>query len=133
AADDVAARRLGELVERYGADTLSACFEALHAASESAMRAAIRALPDGVWTGEDWLDDDGVDDKPLPIRVRVEIRGDEATFDFTGTAPRAGGPVNTTSYIASSWVLYATKPLAAPGGPPNDGASGQPCGTLLPR
>src|SRR5204862_421454 len=70
AADDVAARRLGELVERYGADTLSACFEALHAASESAMRAALRALPDGVWTGEDWLDDDGVDDRPLPIRVR---------------------------------------------------------------
>ena len=121
AADDVAARRLGELVERYGADTLSACFEALHAASESAMRAAIRALPDGVWTGEDWLDDDGVDDRPLPIRVRVEIRGDEATFDFTGTAPQARGPVNTTYYIACSAVYYAIKTIAAPEVPPNDG------------
>jgi N-methylhydantoinase B len=121
AANDVAARRLGELVERYGADTLAACFEALHAASEAAMRAAIRALPDGVFTGEDWLDDDGVDARPLPIRVRVEIAGDEATFDFTGTAPQARGPVNTTYFIACSAVYYAMKALAAPEVPPNDG------------
>jgi N-methylhydantoinase B len=121
AANDVAARRLGELVTRYGAETLDACFEALHAASEAAMRAAIRALPDGVWEGEDWLDDDGVDDRPLPIRVRVEIRGDEATFDFAGTAPQARGPVNTTSFIACSAVYYAMKTLAAPEVPPNDG------------
>ena len=47
AADDVAARRIGELVERYGADTLTACFDALHAASEAGMRAALRALSDG--------------------------------------------------------------------------------------
>jgi N-methylhydantoinase B len=121
AADDVAARRIGELVERYGAETLQACFDALHAASETAMRAALKALPDGVYTGEDWVDDDGVDDKPLPIRVRVEIRGDEATFDFTGTAPQARGPVNTTYYIACSAVYYAIKTLAAPDVPPNDG------------
>ena len=121
AANDVAARRLAELVDRYGAETLGACFDALHAASEAGMRAALRALPDGTWEGEDWLDDDGVDDRPLRIRVRVEIRGDEATFDFTGTAPQARGPVNTTYFIACSSVYYAMKALAAPEVPPNDG------------
>jgi N-methylhydantoinase B len=131
AADDVAARRIGELVERYGAETLQACFDALHAASETAMRAALKALPDGVYTGEDWVDDDGVDDKPLPIRVRVEIRGDEATFDFTGTAPQARGPVNTTYYIACSAVYYAIKTLAAPDVPPNDGCY-RPLKVLVP-
>src|SRR3970282_751333 len=55
------------------------------------------------------------------IRVRVEIRGDEATFDFTGTAPQARGPVNTTYFIACSSVYYAMKALAAPEVPPNDG------------
>jgi N-methylhydantoinase B len=85
------------------------------------MRQAIAALPDGVWTAEDWLDDDGVDDRPLPVRVRVEILGEEATFDFTGTAPQARGPVNTTYYIACSAVYYAIKTLAAPDVPPNDG------------
>jgi len=53
--------------------------------------------------------------------VRVEIRGDEATFDFTGTAPQARGPVNTTYFIACSAVYYAMKALVAPDVPPNDG------------
>ncbi len=121
AACDVAARRLGELARRYGAETLQACFERLHAESEARMRAALRALPDGVWDGEDWLDDDGVDDRRLRVAVRVAIRGDEATFDFAGTDPQARGPVNTTYFIACSAVYYAVKALIAPDVPPNDG------------
>src|SRR5207253_998894 len=109
AADDVAARRLGELVERYGADTLSACFEALHAASESAMRATLLALPDGVWTGEDWLDDDGVDDRPLPIRVRVEIRGDEAPFDFKALAPVLPDRVTASGPTTSGVLIFGAR------------------------
>src|SRR6185436_8787035 len=121
AANDVAARRFAELVERYGADTLRACFERLHEESETQMRAAIRALPDGVWEGEDWVDDDGVDTEPLRVHVRVEIRGDVAYFDFSGCPPAARGPVNTTNYIACSAVYYAMKALAAPDVPPNEG------------
>src|SRR2546428_14111580 len=65
AADDVAARRLGELVERYGAHTPTACFDALHAAAEAATRAAVRALPDERGTGGDWLRDASREDKPV--------------------------------------------------------------------
>ena len=121
AANDVAARRFAELVERYGADTLRACFARLHDESETRMRAAIRALPDGVFEAEDWVDDDGVGTEPLRVHARVEIRGDEAYFDFSGSAPEARGPVNTTYYIACSAVYYAMKALAAPDVPPNDG------------
>jgi N-methylhydantoinase B len=121
AANDVAARRFAELCDRYGAETLRACFDRLHVESETQMRAAIRALPDGVYEGEDWVDDDGVDKRPLRVHVRIEIRGDEAHFDFSGTAPEARGPVNTTYYIACSAVYYAMKALAAPDVPPNEG------------
>ena len=121
AANDVAARRIGELVDRYGAATLTACFERLHEESETRMRAALRAIPDGAWEGEDWLDDDGVDGRPIKIKVRVEVRGDEATFDFTGTDPQARGPVNTTYAVACSAVYYAMKALVAPDVPANDG------------
>src|SRR5262249_29506918 len=121
AADDVAARRLGELFQRYGADTVSACFERLHAESEARMRAALAALPDGTWCGEDWLDDDGVDDRRVAVRVRIDKRGDTATFDFTGTDPQTRGPVNTTYFIACSSVYYAMKALIAPDVPPNEG------------
>jgi N-methylhydantoinase B len=121
AADDVAARRLGELFAVHGAATMQACFDRLQEESEEQMRAAIRALPDGAWEGEDWLDDDGVDARPIRIKVRVTIAGDEATFDFTGTGPQARGPVNTTKFIACSSVYYAMKALIAPEVPPNDG------------
>jgi N-methylhydantoinase B len=121
AANDVAARRLHELFARYGAGTVTACFEGLHADSEAQMRAALRTLPDGVWEGEDWLDDDGVEDRRIRIHVRIEKRGDEATFDFSGTDAQARGPVNTTYFIACSSVYYAMKALAAPDVPPNDG------------
>ncbi len=69
------------------------------------MRAALRALPDGQWEGEDFLDDDGVDDRPVRIHVRVDKRGDEARFDFTGTDPQTRGPVNTTYFITCSSCL----------------------------
>jgi len=132
AADDVAARRLMDLFERYGADTIEACFERLHAESEAGMRAALRALPDGVWEGEDWLDDDGVDDRPIKIHVRVEKRGDAATFDFSGSDPQARGPVNTTYFITCSSVYYAMKALAAPDVPPNEGCY-RPLTVIAPR
>ena len=121
AANDVAARRLHELFAHYGAETVAACFERLHDESEEQMRAALRALPDGAWEGEDFLDDDGIEDRRIRVKVRVEKRGDEATFDFTGTDPQALGPVNTTYYIACSGVYYAMKALVAPEAPPNEG------------
>jgi len=121
AANDVAGRRLHELFTHYGAETVSVCFERLHDESEAQMRAALRALPDGAWEGEDFLDDDGIEDRRIRVKVRVEKRGDEATFDFTGTDPQALGPVNTTYYIACSGVYYAMKALVAPEAPPNEG------------
>jgi N-methylhydantoinase B len=121
AASDVAARRLDELLAAHGVETVRSCFARLHAESEAQMRAAIQALPDGEWEGEDWLDDDGVEARPIRIRVRVTIRGDEAFFDFSGTDGQAAGPVNTTPFIARSSVYYAMKALVAPDVPPNDG------------
>jgi N-methylhydantoinase B len=132
AAADVAARRLGELHAEHGVETVLACFARLHAESEAQMRAALRALPDGEWEGEDWLDDDGVRARPVRIRVRVTIRGDEAFFDFHGTDGQTAGPVNTTPFIARSSVYYAMKALVAPEVPPNDGCY-RPLHVTVPR
>jgi N-methylhydantoinase B len=132
AANDVAARRLGELFARYGAASVEGCFERLHAESEAQMRAALSALPDGVWEGEDWLDDDGVDDRPVRIHVRIDKRGDRAVFDFSGTDPQTRGPVNTTYFITCSSVYYAMKALAAPDVPPNEGCY-RPLEVIVPR
>ena len=121
AANEVAARRLGELVERYGVETVLACFDRFRAESEAQMRAAIRTIPPGVYEGEDWLDDDGIEERPIPVRVRVTIRGDRASFDFAGTGAQAKGPVNTTLFVTSSAVYYSLKALVGPEIPANDG------------
>jgi N-methylhydantoinase B len=122
AAVDVAARRLGELFRRYGVATIIACFEQLLKASELQMRAALKTLRPGVYTGEDWVDDDGHDDVRVPIRVAVTVRGDRATFDFKGTGAAVKGPINATPFVAASAVYYSVKSLVGPDVPANDGA-----------
>jgi N-methylhydantoinase B len=85
------------------------------------MREAITSLPDGVYEGEDFLDDDGPDGRPAAIRVRVEIAGDTASFDFTGTDDAVAGPLNTTPFVAMAAVYYAIKAVAGPEIQPNGG------------
>ncbi len=121
AACEVAARRLGELAARYGVPTLLACFDRFRADGEAQMRAAIRTIPPGVYRGEDWVDDDGHEDRPVPVRVTVTVEGDRATFDFAGTGAAVKGPINTTPVVACSAVYYSLKSLVAPDLPGNDG------------
>jgi N-methylhydantoinase B len=85
------------------------------------MRAALALLPRGTYEGEDWLDDDGAGGEPIPIRVRIELAGDRAVFDFSGSGDAARGPVNTTPFIAAASVFYAVKALVGPDIQPNGG------------
>jgi N-methylhydantoinase B len=118
---EVGARRLGEVFDRYGSPTVLGCFDRYRAESEAQMRAAIREIPDGVYAGEDWVDDDGHEDRPVPVRVTVTVRGGRAAFDFAGTGPAVKGPVNATPYVTCSAVYYSVKSLVAPDVPANDG------------
>lgn len=85
---DLGVRRLDELLDEYGADTV---------------RAALDALPDGRWEAVDYLDNDGITDAPLPIKVTLEIRGDRMAMDFAGTAPGRAGPGRSISPIPPRW------------------------------
>jgi N-methylhydantoinase B len=72
-------------------ETVAAALTALGDRAEALMRAELSALPDGRWEAEDFLDNDGIVDAPLPIRVALEIDGDRMVLDFEGTAPAARG------------------------------------------
>ena len=111
AALELGARRLGALLADYGADTVRAAFEALTRRAEAMMRAEVAALPDGRWAAEDFLDNDGVTDAPLPVRVALEVAGDRLTLDFAGTAGAAAGPVNISRGTAVAAVYVALKHL----------------------
>jgi len=75
------------------------------------MRQAIRAIPDGHYQAEDWLDDDGTSEEPVPLRVQIHIRGEEAEIDFTGSAPQVAGPLNAVEAITVSAVFYVFRCL----------------------
>lgn len=112
AATSAAERRIREMCAQHGIDTFVAAMARLHDLSEAEMRAAIADLPDGTYEGDDFLDDGGPDGAPSRIHVRIEIRGDEATFDLSGSADRVATFCNTTPFIARSAVVYAARILS---------------------
>ena len=111
AALDLGVRRMDELLDEYGGDTIRSALGALGTRAEAMMRAELAALPDGRWTAEDFLDNDGIDAAALVIRVALEIRGDAMVLDFEGSAPRCAGPVNIALPTAVATAYVAIKHL----------------------
>ena len=103
--------RLLEIVERYGFKEADLYASHLINYTAEMMRRRIRELPDGVFEAEDYLDDDGYSDEPVRIRVRIEIKGDRATVDFTGSDGQVRGPVNAVEAITVSAVYYVFRCL----------------------
>ncbi|HEX5846246.1 MAG TPA: hydantoinase B/oxoprolinase family protein, partial [Rhodoplanes sp.] len=101
AATRVADERLQQLFAEHGVDIVMAAIAAIHDRAEAQMRDAIAAVPDGVYEGVDWLDDDGSGQERIAIRVRVTISGSEALFDFSDSDDATRGPVNTTPFITA--------------------------------
>jgi N-methylhydantoinase B len=118
AACHIAERQFASLVERYGAAGVTELMAAVVDHAERLTRAALSELPDGQWSFEDWIDDDGVDlDKPIRLFVTMTKQGDHMLVDWTGTDPQVKGAINNTysytkaaSYTAIRSVLPANIP-----------------------
>ena len=121
AANQRGAERLVEMVTRYGGDEVTDAEEQLLAYTERMTRRLIESLPDGVYRFTDQLDDDGVNDQPVPITVAVTIRGDSAKVDFTGSASQQAGSVNAVYAITLSAVYYVFRCLLELDVPNNSG------------
>jgi N-methylhydantoinase B len=90
-------RRLSELFERYGRETIEGCFDAIIArTAETYRREILSQIPEGTWTWEDYAEHDGVDEPKLHTQRITLTRTAEPKLiiDFTGTAPQARGPIN---------------------------------------
>lgn len=114
AALEVGAAEVLQIADRYGAAALRDASARILDQSEEAMRAALAAMPDGAYTFEDFVDDDGITDAPLALQVSVTITGDTATVDFAGSSPQATGTVNCTLNMTKSAVYFAV--MSAAGG-----------------
>ena len=107
----IGARRLEELVERYGRREVVRYSEFLLNYSAEMMRSVLRGIPKGTYRGEDYLDDDGVSDQPIRIAAEIRIRGKCAEVDFSSSALECQGSINAVAAIAESAVFYVFRCL----------------------
>ena len=106
---DLGIRRLTALLDEYGADTVTEALGELKSRAAQLMRSNISELPDGTYTCDDWLDNDGIVDEPLKIALDLTIQGDHMTLDFSRTSDACAGPVNIALSTAVASVYVAIK------------------------
>ena len=118
---NVGRRGIDGLVARYGAETLSRCFDEMMARSERQMRSYIGEIPNGTYRCEDRFDNDGVTDAPMRIALTLTVEDEALHFDFTGTAQQSRGPINLALTTTLSSCFVALKHIF-PEVPVNGGA-----------
>jgi N-methylhydantoinase B len=122
AANAIGETRVRELCAKYGTALVEASAQELMSYSERRIRAALREIPDGVYHGEDAVDDDGLTDRPLTVRATVTVKGDQIFVDYTGTCDQVRRNLNCPWSSTISATLSAIKSaLTSADIPFNDG------------
>lgn len=126
-------KRFLELLRKYGRDGVLGGIDAIFDQSEAAARAAVRAIPDGVYEAESFMDDDGIElGKRIPIRVKVIVEGERMTIDLSGISDQVKGFYNSGEAAGIACAQVAFKCLnAALELPINDGCF-RPLTVILP-
>ena len=132
AANRLAETRISELISRRSRETVLAAFDEVISYTERRTREAIKALPNGEYTAEDFLEGDGTTDEDIPIKVSVKIEGDEISVDFTGTAEAVAGNVNCPVSVTRSACYFALRVLL-PGDVPANAGTYAPLSIQAPK
>ena len=122
AANAIGSHRVQQLCRKYGADVVKATMRTLLDYSERRFRAALAEIPDGVYHGEDAVDDDGISDEPLTVKTKVTIAGETVAIDFDGTCAQVSRNLNCPFSSTVSAALSCVKSvLTSPDIPFNEG------------
>jgi N-methylhydantoinase B len=114
-------RRLIEIHEKFGGAQLEEAIQKILAHGEAQVREGLTKLPRGTWTAEDLVDDDGITDTPVPIKVKVTIDDDGMHCDFAGSSPAVRGPINMPFGLTETVCKLVLKSLTTPNEPSNAG------------
>jgi N-methylhydantoinase B len=118
----VISKRLDELVERYGADTIRQYTDEWIDASEHRMRDELREIPAGTYHGEFTIEGDGQDPgRRFVVRAAVTVADGAIILDFEGTSAQSGGAINASFSQTMSGVIFAVRCLVDPAIPMNEG------------
>jgi N-methylhydantoinase B len=119
----VASSDVIELFQKYGAETMLACFVELIEQSERRTREAIRSIPDGVYEHAEPVLDDGAKGGPHWLRLKLTKAGSEVVLDFTGTDPQIKGPINCPLATTLAAVYYSIRCITDASIPSNEGCN----------
>ena len=109
AALNTGSRRLLEIADRRGAKETLEAMGALIAYADRLVTAGLQLIPDGRYTSQDSLEDDGFGSGPILLQASLNVTGDSLTIDFGGTSPQVPGGVNAVAAITSSAVRYVVR------------------------
>ncbi len=118
---DLGEQRMKALLQKYGTPTFINTCHDLMEYSERRMRSEIEIFPDGHYTFEDTVENDGIEDKSYLLHVDVYVQGDEVVADFSGSADQARGPINATLGVTWSATYNAMFHMTDPSIPKNSG------------
>ncbi len=121
AACNLGAERTVALAEKYGRHVVAAVNARILDQGEAIARQAIAAMPNGEWTVETALDDDGIGSEPVRLKATIRISGDRMEIDTTGSAPETVGPVNCPLGTTVSAMRLVLKMIVAPNHDANEG------------
>lgn len=129
-------RRMHELAGTYDPDSLEVAFDEIIRRTEERLRGAFATIKSGVFEFSDFMDDDGLEARDLPIKVKIDVSDKRICLDFTGSSPQVPGNVNCTMNATQAAVTYTLKALLDPGLPNNQGVLNAieiiaPLGSLL--
>jgi len=116
--NEIGGRRLVELMDEFGLETLTNLSADIIGRSERVLREAIGRIPDGRYESE--VVSDGLDE-PVRIRCAVTVRGEEMVIDYAGSSPQVRWGINVPLCYSASYYIYAVKCLLAPAVPNNAG------------
>ncbi len=114
AACDIGERALLDLIDRYGASQISRYSTALLDYSERRARQEIASLPDGKFEFVDYIDADNIDEGPVKISVRMEIKGDEIFVDLAGSSPQVPAGINSPLPFTQAAIYGAVRLIMDP-------------------
>ncbi len=109
------------IVERYGLEVFSESVERMFDHGEAIVRSYFEKIPDGRYVGRGEMDNNGIDDEPIPFEIVVEVEGSTVRVDFSNAPDVQPGPVNCPLPSTVSGSRIAITMLAGGGEAPNEG------------
>ncbi|WXG47511.1 MAG: hydantoinase B/oxoprolinase family protein [Candidatus Atabeyarchaeum deiterrae] len=132
AATTIGERRVIEVFERYGSNLVEEAVDRVMTISETRLRKEFARMPDGECEAEDYLEDTGLSERPVKIKVKIKKSGERITLDYSGTDKQVRAPLNAPLGVTLAGVYYTVKCVTDPTIPTNDGFS-RPIETHVPE